>query len=43
MAKYLFEGRYNAEGIKGVLKSAAAAARPRSGGAQGVGRHIEAI
>jgi uncharacterized protein with GYD domain len=44
MAKYLFEGRYNAEGIKGVLKEGGSGRKAAVEAAlKGLGGHIEAM
>jgi uncharacterized protein with GYD domain len=44
MAKYLFEGRYNAEGIKGVLKEGGSGRKAAVEAAlKGLGGHIESI
>jgi len=44
MAKYLFEGRYNAEGIKGVLKEGGSGRKAAFEAAlKGLGGHIEAM
>jgi len=44
MAKYLFEGRYNSEGIKGVLKEGGSGRKAAVEAAlKGLGGHIEAM